>query len=109
MFWTLPEILRSILDRSDMVESEILDEVIHGLDLFADTIEECDIELWHDQFEGDPWESATRSDIEESDGSVIASWRSNPATTWNSFCIFWIASFFAMTGTSLVDNTHPIE
>ena len=67
MIWALREVLCSILDRPDILEFQVFDEVIHSLDLLPDAIEECDIQLWHDELEWDPWESSTRTDIEEPD------------------------------------------
>lgn len=105
----LGEDLCAFLDCRDVLKSKFRDKMIHGFYFFPDTIEECDLELWHDEFERNSWESSSWSDIQEPHSPVIASLRSNPIIMRNSFLLSWITSFFAMTGTSLIDNTHPIE
>ncbi len=65
VFWILSQNLCSFLERFDIRKTKFSSKVTHSFYLFSNTIEECDMEFWHDYFKRNPWESSSRTDIKE--------------------------------------------
>ncbi len=64
--WIFCEDFCTLLNCSNIRESEFCNKMIHGFNFFAYWVKECYLEFWHDEFERNSWKTSSRSDVEES-------------------------------------------
>lgn len=62
--WIFCEDFCTLLNCSNICESELSYEVIHGFDFFPYWVKERHLEFWHDEFEGNSRKSSSRSDVQ---------------------------------------------
>ena len=65
VIWIFCKILCSILDSSDIFESNALYKMIHCFNFFANTIQKSDIQFWNSNLEWNTRKSSTRTDIKK--------------------------------------------